>query len=104
MRLLAYYYENNLLNVSVLVSAHFSFLNLSSIAHLQNCLFINQIEQNEKFAKSFSELKYCGYTHSAKYNCIIDWNNFKKTFSNLIPAEHRETLKSKLFFFLKSTF
>ena len=67
-----------------------------------------------KLAKSFLELKYCGYNHnyqtrsvtrkllntscvktdaygtqSAKYHCIIDWNNFKKTFSNLNPAEHR---------------
>ena len=28
-------------------------------------------------------------TQSAKYHCIIDWNNFKKTFSNLSPAEHK---------------
>ena len=77
---------------------------------------MNQIEQNEKLAKSFSQLKYCGYNHnyqtmsgtrklldipyvktdaydtqSAKYQCIIDWNNFKKTFSNLSPAEHRNS-------------
>ena len=76
---------------------------------------MNQIEQNEKLAKSFSELKYLPHrskqhnyqtrssdketsfnipyyvktdaydgTQSAKYHCIIDWNNFKKTFSNLI--------------------
>ena len=89
-------------------------LKFCDIVHLQNCLFMNQIEQNEKLAKSFSELKYCGYNHnyqtrsvtrkllnipcvktdaygtqSAKYHCIIDWNNFKKTFSNLSPAEHR---------------
>ena len=69
---------------------------------MQNCLFMNQIEQNEKIAKSFSKLKYCGDNHncqtksaarklldtpcfstnfygtqSAKYHCIIDWNNFK---------------------------
>ena len=25
---------------------------------------MNQVEQNEKFAKSFSELKYCGYNHN----------------------------------------
>ena len=87
---------------------------------------MNQIEQNEKLAKSFSQLKYCGYNHnyqtrsgtrklldipyvktdaydtqSAKYQCIIDWNNFKKTFSNLSPV-NTETQKSK--HFLKSTF
>ena len=25
---------------------------------------MNQIEQNEKLAKSFSQLKYCGYNHN----------------------------------------
>ena len=39
-------------------------LKFCEIVHLQNCLFMNQIEQNEKFAKSFSELKYCGYNHN----------------------------------------
>ena len=75
---------------------------------------MNQIEQNEKLAESFSELKYRGYNHnyqtrsvtrkllnipyvktdaygaqSAKYHCIIGWNYFKKTFSILCTAEHR---------------
>ena len=86
------------------------------IVHLQNCLFMNEIKQNEKLAKSFSELKYCSYilndqtrsvtrkllnisyvktdaygTQSAKYHCIIDWNNFKEIFSNLSPDEHRNS-------------
>ena len=30
-------------------------------------------------------------TQSAKYHCIIDWSNFKITFSNLSPAEHRNS-------------
>ena len=30
---------------------------------MQNCLFMNQIEENEKIAKSFSKLKYCGDNH-----------------------------------------
>ena len=72
---------------------------------MQNCLFMNQIEQNEKIAKSLPKLKYCGNTHNystrlptgklldtpcfstnfygtqlAKYS-ITDWNNFKKQFS-----------------------
>ena len=75
---------------------------------------MSQIEQNEKLAESFSALKYCSYNHnyqtrsvtrkllnipyvktdpygaqSTKYHCIIDWNYFKKTFSILGPAEHR---------------
>ena len=66
------------------------------IVHLQNCLFMNEIKENEKLSKSFSELKYCSYilndqtrsvtrkllnisyvktdvygTQSAKYHCIL---------------------------------
>ena len=33
---------------------------------MQSCLFMNQIEQNEKIAKSFSELKYCGDNHNCQ--------------------------------------
>ena len=33
--------------------------------------------------------RHAYWTQSAKYHCIIDWNNFKKTFSNLNPAEYR---------------
>ena len=36
-------------------------LKLCDIVHLQNCLLMNQIKQNQKLAKSFSELKYCSY-------------------------------------------
>ena len=96
------------------------------VVNLQNCLFMNQIEQNEKLAESFSELKYRGYNHnyqtrsvtrkllnipyvktdaywtqSAKYHCIIDLNNFKKTLSNLSSAEHRNP---KIKALLKNTF
>ena len=39
-------------------------LEFCDIVHLQNCLFMNQIKQNEKLAKTFSELKYCGYNHN----------------------------------------
>ena len=35
-------------------------LKFCDIIHLQNCLFMNQIKQNEKLAKFLSELKYCG--------------------------------------------
>ena len=89
-------------------------LKFCEIVHLQNCLITNQNEQNEKPAKSFSELKYCGYNHNyltrlvtrkllnilyintdaygtqpAKYHYIIDWKNLNKIFSNLSPAQHR---------------
>ena len=36
----------------------FKLLKFFDIVHLQNCLFMNQNEQNEKLVKSFSELKY----------------------------------------------
>ena len=77
---------------------------------MQNCLFMNHIEENEKIAKPFSRIKYCGDNHnyqtrsatrklldtpcfstkfygtqSANYHCIIDWNNFKKRFSTVTP-------------------
>ena len=71
------------------------------IVHLQNCLFMSQIENNRKLAKTFPTLKCCGDNHSyntrsaamklldiplfnaetfctqsSKYSCIIYWNNF----------------------------
>ena len=39
-------------------------LRFSDSVCMQSCLFMNQIEQNEKIAKSFSELKYCGDNHN----------------------------------------
>ena len=36
-------------------------LKFSDIDHFQNC---ENCEQNEKLAKSFSKLKYCGYNHN----------------------------------------
>ena len=87
-------------------------LRFSDSVCMQNCLFMNQIEKNEKIAKSFSQLKYCGDNHnhqtrsatrklldtpcfssnfygtqSAKYHCINGWNNFKKQFSLVTPLE-----------------
>ena len=83
---------------------------------------MNQIEQNEKIAKSYLELNYCGDNHNyqtrsaakklldtpcfstnfygiqtAKYHCIIDWNNLKKQFSTVTPLEHAHSaIKSLL--------
>ena len=42
-------------------------LKFSDIVHLQNC---EKCEQNEKLAKSFSELKYCGYNHNQKTRSV----------------------------------
>ena len=88
-------------------------LRFSGSVCMQNCLFMNQNEQNEKIVKSFSKLKYCGDNHnyqtrpaarklldnpcfsinfygtqSAKYHCITDWDNLKKQSSSLTPLEH----------------
>ena len=38
-------------------------LKFKDMFHLQNCPFLNQIEQNEKLLKTFPTLKYCGYTN-----------------------------------------
>ena len=93
---------------------------------MQNCLFMSQIEQNLKIAKSFSKVKYCGNNHnyqtrsttgklldtpyfstnfygrqSAKYHCIIDRNNFKKQFSSVTLLERTDSAIKSL---LKNTF
>ena len=90
----------------------FKILKFPDLVHLQNCLFMSQIEQNEKFAESFTHLKHCGENHgyqtrsktknlldtplfntdtygtkSAKYRCIVDWNNFRKTFPHLLLTD-----------------
>ena len=98
-------------------------LKLCDIVHLRNCLFMNQIEQNEKLAKSFSESKYCDYNHnyqtrsvtrklldipyvktdvygqkSAKYHCTIDWNSFKRFLNYYWPSlekHHKTTMTQK---------
>ena len=85
-------------------------LKFKDLLHLQDCLLVLEIEKNQALAKSFVTLKHCGdknncqiwastkrihssYTplyktntygnHSAKYHCILDWNQFKRIFPNL---------------------
>ena len=91
----------------------YKILKFKDSVHLQNCLFMSLIEEDEKIAKSFANLKHCGDnhsyqtrsktnrlldiplfktdtygTHSVKHNCIVDWNNFKKMFPALPPEEY----------------
>ena len=72
-----------------------------------------KLEQNQTLAKSFVTLKHCGDnhnyqtrastkrildtplyktntygTHSAKYHCILDWNQFKRIFPNLSETDY----------------
>ena len=74
-------------------------LKFKDLLHLENCLFVSQIEENQTPGKSFATLKHCGdnhnyqtrasteiildtplykantwvfCTHSAKYHCIED--------------------------------
>ena len=83
-------------------------LTFIDLLHLQNCLFVLQIEQNQTLEKPFLTLKHCGDNHnyqtwastkrildtpvyktntygkhSVKYHCILDWNQFKRIFSNI---------------------
>ena len=82
---------------------------------------MNQIEESEKIAKSFSKLKCCcdnrNYqtrsatrklldtpcfntnfydTQSAKYHHIIDWNNFRKQISTVTPLERTYSARKSL--------
>ena len=82
-------------------------LKFADILKVQNCLFMYQFEQNNALATSFPALhskdKHNYQTRSAtqnlldiplartnkygkgsvKYQCIRDWNNFKKKFSQI---------------------
>ena len=78
------------------------------LLYLQNCLFMSQIETNQRLANSFVDLWHCSDNHtyltkskakgdldipsintqiygtqSVKYNCIKDWNNFRNNFSHI---------------------
>ena len=88
-------------------------LKFEDLLHLQNCLFVSQIEQNQTLAKSFVTLKHCIHnhnyqmrastkkildiplyktntygSHSAKYHYIVDWNQFKRIFTNLSESDY----------------
>ena len=85
-------------------------LKFRDIVHLQIFIFMSQIEieHNGKLPKTFPTLKFCGDnqsyntrsatkklldillfnaevygTQSFRYNCIIDWNNFRNLFPNI---------------------
>ena len=83
-------------------------LKFPDLLYLQNCLFMSQIETNQRLANSFVDLRHCGDNHtyltkskakglldiplvntqiygtqSVKYNCIKDWNNFRNNFSHI---------------------
>ena len=86
-------------------------LKFKDLLHLQNCLFVLQIEQNQTLVKSFVTL--CGDNHnyqmpastkrvldtplyktntygtySAKYHWILDKNQFKRIFPNLLETNY----------------
>ena len=89
---------------------------------VQNCLFMYQIEQNNALATSFLALhskdKHNDQTRSAtqnlldvplsrtnknasEYQCIRDWNNFKKKFpqipENKLSYENQKNSKTSYF-------
>ena len=88
-------------------------LKVKDLLHIQNCLLVSQIEQYQTLAKSFVTLKHYGDnhnyltrastkrildtplyktntygTHSAKYHCIVDWNQFKRIFPKLSETDY----------------
>ena len=92
----------------------FGILKFHDLIKLQNCTFICRLEQDEQLAKTFPALKHCDDNHdyqtrtrstakelpdtpllntdtygtqSTKYNCIADWNSFRKTFKDLPLSE-----------------
>ena len=73
----------------------FGILKFHDFIKLQNCLFICQLEQDEQVSKSFPALKHCGensltLTHMVRsllYDCIADWNSFRKTLKHLPLSE-----------------
>ena len=89
-------------------------LKFPDLLYLHSCLFMSQIETNQKLANSFADLKHCSDSHnyqtksktkgiidipllntqiygtqSVKYNCIKDWNFFSQfsqfTFHTNVP-------------------
>ena len=82
-------------------------LKFSDLFYLQNCLFMFQIETNQRLANSFVDFRHCGNNHyltkseaiglldipfvnkqiygtqSVKYNCIRDWKNFRNSFPHI---------------------
>ena len=85
---------------------------IKDLIYLQICLFMLQIEINKQLAASISRLKYSSENHnyttpfltwklldipsnridkygkqSARFNCIIDWNKFKKYFPDVNQDE-----------------
>ena len=95
-------------------------LTFPDILYLQNYLFMSQIETNQRLTKSFVDLKHCGDNHthltklkakglldipfvnaqiygtqSVKYNCIIDWNSFRNSFSHIPLHKCTYTLVKK---------
>ena len=91
-------------------------MQFTDILKVQNCLFMYQVEQNNALATSFPALhsrdKHNYQTRSAtqnlldvslartngkesvKYQCIRDWNNFKKKFPQ-IPENELSNMKIK---------
>ena len=51
------------------------------LLHLQNCLFVSQIEQNQTLAKSIVAIKHCGDNHNyqtrASTKRILDISLYK---------------------------
>ena len=56
--------ENFIFCAVTLCANKLEILKVSDLIHLQNCLLMNQLEQYERLAKSFSEFKRYGNNHN----------------------------------------
>ena len=67
-------------------------LKFKDLLHLQNCLFVLQIEQNKTLAKSFATLKHCGDNHNYQTQActkrILDTPLYKTNTYGPHPAKY----------------
>ena len=95
-------------------------IKFQDLLRLNNCLFMCQLQQNKKLASAFPGLVYTKEKHnyntrsarknlldiplcqtftygtqSSKYQCIKDWNRFKKKNSTESPTYHVVKYKLK---------
>ena len=66
------------------IKKNLKILRFSDRVCMQNCVFMNQIEQNEKIAKSLSKLRYCGDNHNyhtrSANETLLDIQSFNTSF------------------------
>ena len=93
---------------------HLKIFKFKDLLHLQNCLFVSQIEENQTLGKAFSTLKDCGDNHNyqtrASTKRILDTPLYKTNTwvfvliqQNIIVLRIETTLKGSFLTSLKLT-